>query len=152
MIIDEEDFEQAWDATQMEAGISSEKSVVILASLNEVDSVCATKIAMVRACVLLACRGRALIGRWSDATAVSRPRVPQRDDETRARTHAFFAAQSLRRRRRRSRDSPRRDARSPALTPPPPTPLPSPFPTATATNNTRTTHTNTTPSSPYASA
>ena len=48
MIIDEQEFEQSWEATQLEAGTSSEKSVVILASLNEVDSVCATKIAMVR--------------------------------------------------------------------------------------------------------
>jgi hypothetical protein len=48
MIIDEETFAQVWDATLDETGRSTEKSVVILASLNEVDSVCATRIAKVR--------------------------------------------------------------------------------------------------------
>jgi hypothetical protein len=47
MIIDEEQFDQAWEATLSETGASTEKSVVILASLNEVDSVCATRIAKV---------------------------------------------------------------------------------------------------------
>lgn len=48
MIIDEEDFDRVWEAAQSESSSSSEKSIVILASINEVDSVCATKIAMVR--------------------------------------------------------------------------------------------------------
>jgi hypothetical protein len=50
MIIDEEDFDHVWEAAQTESSSSSEKSIVILASINEVDSVCATKIAMVRFC------------------------------------------------------------------------------------------------------
>jgi hypothetical protein len=93
MIVDEEEFEQAWDATQQESGESSEKSVVILASLNEVDSVCATKIAMVRDDVPQDGRQQQHPRSWAASRQPQERRAPRRSRRNRRRRSATALTQ-----------------------------------------------------------
>jgi ABC-type transporter Mla MlaB component len=50
MIITSEQLPDVWQVVQAERAASSEKSVLVLHSISEVDSACATRLLMVGAC------------------------------------------------------------------------------------------------------